>query len=240
MASLKKLSKTQKHLRKRILEESFEANLSHLGSCLSSADLIEAVYLIKQENEPFVLSNGHAAMALYAVLENKGLIEKKHFKRLGVHPDRNTNLSIDVSTGSLGQGLPIALGMAIAEPKKNVYCLISDGECAEGSIWESLRIACDLKLSNLKVLVNLNGWGAYDPINSKNLIKRLRPFCQKLVQINGHNLEQIKKALTSKQTGFTLILGKTEVGQFPFLSNQDAHYYQMNQNDFEEAINTLK
>src|SRR5476651_512521 len=102
--SLKKLSKDQKKLRKRILEISFKSHHSHLGSCLSAVDLIDAVYKIKKPSEKFVLSNGHAGIAWYAVLEKYGYLKNSEIKKLHIHPDRNSKYDIPVSTGSLGQG----------------------------------------------------------------------------------------------------------------------------------------
>ena len=146
---IKKLKIEQKQTRKRILEISHASKLSHLGSCLSAVDLIDAVYQVKERKEKFVLSNGHAGVALYVILEKHGLVDGQSLERLHVHPDRNPDLSIDVSTGSLGHGLPIAVGMALADRKRFVYCTISDAETNEGSIWEALRIASEQKLVNL-------------------------------------------------------------------------------------------
>lgn len=213
--SLKSLSKEQKIIRLRVIEISYGSRLSHIGSCISAIDIINEIYKIKKRNEKFILSNGHAGIALYVILEKNGFIKNSHIKNFHIHPDRNPKLGIDVSTGSLGQGLPIALGMAISDRNKNYYCLISDGECAEGSIWEALRIKTENKISNLKVYVNLNGYGAYGKIDSLKLIKKLKIFCP------------------------DIIIKKTNVEQFPFLKGQDAHYYIMTKNDYEKAIKLL-
>lgn len=212
----KSLSANQKKIRLRILELSYNSNFSHIGSCLSAVDIIDEIYRIKKPDEKFILSSGHAGIALYVILEKNGLIKNDDIKTLNVHPDRNPRLGIDVSTGSLGQGLPIALGIAMSDKNKNVYCLISDGECAEGSIWEALRIKTDNKIRNLKVYANLNGYGAYGKIDSVKLIKRLKTFCPDIV------------------------IKKTNVEQLPFLKGQDAHYYIMNNNDYKKAIDLLK
>jgi len=161
-----------KEAKERILEISYERKLSHVGSSLSALPIIEEIYNIKKPEEKFVLSAGHSAIALYVVLEKKGIL--KDIDKLNVHPDRGEG--IDCSTGSLGQGLPIAVGMALADRNRNVYCLISDGECAEGSIWEALRIASEQKLDNLKVYVNSNGWSAYGEIDQDLLERRLKEF----------------------------------------------------------------
>src|SRR6185369_8330334 len=112
--SLKKLTKEQKRLRKRIIELSHSSRLSHIGSCLSVIDLIDEIYSSKKPNEKFILSNGHAGIAWYVILEKYGFLPEKKIKNLNIHPDRNLKHDIHVSTGSLGQGLPIALGMALA------------------------------------------------------------------------------------------------------------------------------
>lgn len=239
--NLQSLSKAQKLTRMRIVELTFRSSLSHLGSCLSSVDLIDAVYKIKKNQEKFVLSNGHAGKALYSILEKYGKIKDPNIsEKLGVHPDRDESLGIDVSTGSLGQGLPIALGMAIANRKENVYCMISDGECSEGSIWEALRIAADKKINNLKIIVNANGWGAYDSISLNNLIKRFEGFGYSIKRVNGHNFEDICEVLGSPAAKPTIIFGETTVEQLPFLKGQDAHYYVMTEDNYINAIELLK
>lgn len=239
--NIKTLTKSQKKTRLRVLEISHASRLSHLGSCLSAIDLIDAIYKVKSRTEKFVLSNGHAGVALYVVLEKNGLIKNLDIlKKLHVHPDRNPKIGIDVSTGSLGQGLPIALGIAFANRRQNVYCMISDGECAEGSIWEAIRVACDNRLTNLKIILNANGWGAYDPINLSNLFNRLKAFGCKVIKINGHKINSIIEALKTPTTNKPLIVfAKTNVNQLPFLKGQGAHYYIMTDKDYFKARDLL-
>ena len=236
--SIKALSKEQKNTRRRILEISHKLNLSHLGSCLSSVDLIDAVYQVKLKDEKFILSNGHAGVALYAVLEKNGLLRKKQAEKLHVHPDRNPPFGIDVSTGSLGQGLPIALGIALSNRKKDVYCTISDGETTEGSIWESFRIFQDKKVNNLKILINANGWAAYTPISTDTLYDRIKGFVPNVKRINGHNIAKIIEAVKSKVEN--VIFADTTVNQLPFLKDQGAHYYIMGDEDFTNAMELLQ
>lgn len=153
-----------KDLKRRIIEISYKNKLSHIGSCLTAVDIIKEIYDQKKEDEKFILSSGHAGLALYVVIEEKTRKDAEAiFAHHGVHPDRCSSCFLDCSTGSLGQGLPIGVGMALADRSKNVYCLISDGECAEGSIWEAMRIKHEQKLDNLKVFLNHNGWAAYKP-----------------------------------------------------------------------------
>lgn len=238
---IKSLSARQREVRQRILEISFKYSFCHLGSCLSAVDLIDGVYKFKRADETFVLSNGHAGVALYVILEKNGLIkDPKVFDKLYVHPDRNTELGISVSTGSLGQGLPIALGMAVASKNKNVFCMISDGECMEGSIWESLRIAVDLKVDNLKIILNANGWGAYGSISLPRLLKSLKATGCLLVEIDGHTPIQILRALMKNTVDRPLIIfGRTTVDQLPFLVAQEAHYHVMNEKEYLKALDLL-
>lgn len=237
---IKRLTNEQKQIRRKILEISYNSKLSHLGSCLSAVDLIIAVYKVKKKEEKFVLSNGHAGVALYAILEKNGLADRKSITKLHVHPDRNPALSIDVSTGSLGHGLPIAVGMALADRSKNIYCIISDGEISEGSIWESFRIISEKKLTNLITILNANGWGAYDPIPLRNLPNRFRSFGLQVKIVDGHNLTKLKQALKIKVRTPLLIFAKTTVNQLPFLKDQDAHYYIMKDEDYVLAMELLR
>ena len=236
--SIKKLNSEQKKLRIRILELSNESHLSHLGSCLSAVDLIDAIYKIKKKDEKFILSNGHAGIALYSVLEKYGYFKNPNdIKKLNIHPDMNIKHGIYVSTGSLGQGLPIALGMALADRKKNIYCMLSDGECAEGSIWEALRVANENKLYNLKIIINANGWGAYDKINLVSLIKRIKGFGYAVNTIDGHNSKKILNSLKkTSDRKIAILFAYTSAEQFPFLKGQDAHYYILKQEDFMKSI----
>lgn len=239
--SINKLTTDQKKLRIRILELSYQSNLSHLGSCLSAVDLIDGIYMTKKKDERFILSNGHAGVAWYSVLEKYGYFKNPNImKNLKIHPDRNERFDIHASTGSLGQGLPIALGMALANRKKNVYCMLSDGECAEGSIWEALRVGKEKKVYNLKIILNANGWSAYDKVDLKYLLKRIKAFGYEITIVDGHDYKKILLALkknSSKKP--TLLFAYTTVEQFPFLKGQDAHYYILKEKDYENAIKLL-
>lgn len=233
-------NKNQQQIRRRLLQIIHHNHGAHIGSCVSVIDLIDAVYAVKQKDEKFVLSNGHAAMSLYVILEKYHYFKDVTLEKFNIHPDRNPNKGIDVSTGSLGQGLPIAVGLALADKTKNVYCLISDGECAEGSIWESLRVTHDLSLTNLKIIVSVNGWGCYDPISSSDLEKRFKGFGFKIDKVNGLNTQAIIQKLKKNNSKNTLIFAQTSSDQFPFLKGQDAHYCSMNESDYELAMKALQ
>ncbi len=221
-----KLNNNQKNLRKRIIEISYKNNLSHIGSCLNAVDLIDIIYKTKKMDDIFILSAGHSAVALYAVLE-KYKSSKKYDEVDCIHPDRLTNKDISVSTGSLGQGLPIAIGTALSDKNKNVYCLISDGECAEGSIWEAFRIICENNINNLIVVLSANSFGAYGEIDKNRLKSSISGFGFKLIEIDGHNPIEIDKSLKSLHKIPLFIFANTTSEQLPFLQGQNAHYYVM-------------
>lgn len=196
----------------RLKELLIKYSLSHVGSCDTAYNGISVVYDLKKPDEKFILSNGHAGLALYVVLEEHGLVDAEDLCiRCGTHPDRLASEYIDYSTGSLGQGLPAAIGMALANRSKNVYCMISDGEIMEGSIWESFRIIHDLSIKNIKILINANGWGAYKEIDKYILFSQLCAFNHFI--ISKDNAEAIKENLS--------------ISNFLFIdshSNQKDHY----------------
>lgn len=205
---------TNKDLKKRILDISYKYKLSHLGSCLTAVDIIEEIYGTKGYWEKFVLSSGHAGLALYVVLEKYlGKDAEKIWLHHGVHPDRCNKCCLDCSSGSLGQGLPIAVGMALADRTKNVYCLVSDGEIAEGSIWEAIRIIHDNKIDNLKLYVNWNGYGAYD---------------------------QSSKWAYATLIGDPLIDFRATKDELSFLRELDSHYHVMTEDEYKEGLEALK
>ena len=148
-------------LKKRILEIAHKHKLSHLGSYFSSLGIIDEIYSKKNDDDIFILSSGHAALALYVVLEKyHGYNAEELFNKHGGHPHRDEENGIYCSTGSLGLGLTVAVGRAEAVKNRKVYVLISDGESAEGSIWESLRYIKECNVENVEVYVNINGYAA--------------------------------------------------------------------------------
>lgn len=196
-------------LEKRIFEITFQEKLSHLSSCLSALPIIHEIYEQKKEDEIFILSNGHAGLALYCELESRyGIDPVMLLHKHGIHPGKDLENKLYCSTGSLGSGLPIAVGHALADRSKNVWCMISDGEAAEGSIWESLRFAHEQKLDNLHVYVNINGMGAYDYIDVDYLEKRLLAFLP------------------------TINIRKSEPTSLPFADGLLSHYYVMKPEDY--------
>lgn len=200
-------------LTKRLIDITYQERLSHLSSTLSALPIIEEIYRERKDNEVFILSNGHAGLALYVVLEkyyNVDPIALLH--KHGIHPGRDLENHLYCSTGSLGSGLPIAVGHALATPNKNVWVMVSDGECAEGSIWEALRYINDKQINNIHVYVNINGMGAYDDIERDRLEMRLKSF---LPRIN---------------------IRHSEPTSFPFAKGLLTHYYVLKPEDYEELI----
>lgn len=170
-------------LERQVIDISYKKKLSHIGSCLTAVRLIDMIFQAKKKEEPFILSNGHAGLALYVVLEKWGYAHAEElFDKHGVHPNRDIANGIYASSGSLGHGLGIAVGMAIADRTRDVYVMVSDGEMAEGSCWEALRIAGELRLENLKVMVNANGYSAYAKTDIDVMDLRMQYFYPSLTQ----------------------------------------------------------
>jgi transketolase len=226
---MNKLETTNK-LRKRLIDISYKHKLSHIGSCLTTLPIIVDIYSeMDLKTDKFVLSSGHAGLALYVVLEHLGYGDAEIMLRAGgIHPDRSINnvLAIEYgtksdpihcSTGSLGQGLPIALGMALADESRDVYCVVSDGECSEGSIWEALKIASDYNVLNLRVHFNINGSGAYSLIDSDILVDRLEAFSSFLRVHLTDNLLEPHSAL----------------------NGIDAHYHVLTEDEYHTTIEEI-
>ena len=211
-------------LKRRIVEVSYKLKLSHIGSCLSVVDLIEEIYAKKKPEDKFVLSSGHAHLAHLVVMDSyrkMEVIEPTDIEHLihiikdyGIHCDRKAGC--DVSTGSLGHGIGIALGMALANPKRNVYCIVSDGETREGSVWEALRIQKEQYVDNLFVYVAINGWGAYH-------------------QINGIMLNNQIEYMSWAKPEFTSLLGYPK-----WLHTQEGHYGVLDKKRYDELIKFLQ
>lgn len=158
----------------RITEISKKHNLSHLGSCYTSIAILDEIYSEKKDDEVFIASCGHMGLSQYIILEKfYGFDAEQLYLKHGTHPNRSIEDKIYCSTGSLGMGISIALGMAIANRDKNVYCLISDGESFEGVIWEVANVVYKYNITNLKLYCNFNKYGAYDEI-SESHINRLK------------------------------------------------------------------
>lgn len=170
-------------LQRRCIDITYKHHLTHLNGVLGAVDIIDHIYSVKKEEEPFILSNGHVGLALYVVLEKYyGFDAETLTIKHGTHPNRDEKDKIWCSTGSLGMGLTVAVGMAMADRKRDVYVMTSDGEMAEGSCWEALRIASDYRLENLRITCLANGSSGYQKVDSEILDIRMQYFYPSLVQ----------------------------------------------------------
>ena len=200
-----------KSLRKRILEVSYKTQKGHIPSAFSILEILWVLYdqiLIYNKNEPldkyrdrFILSKGHASLALYAILAEKGFIDFseldsfcKFNSRLGGHPHRSKLPWVEASTGSLGHGLPIAVGIAMAlkikKINRSVYVLIGDGESNEGTIWESALLASNHFLDNLILIIDYNHSNDR-ALNLGDLSSKFQSFGWHAVSVDGHNINEL-------------------------------------------------
>ena len=216
MKNTEELEKVAKDVRKGIIEEVYRAESGHPGGSLSIADILTVLYFNVlnidtknskwEDRDRFVLSKGHCSPALYSVLANRGYFDKellKTFRNLESnsqgHPDMNKVPGVDMTTGSLGQGLSVANGMAIAGKLNNkqyrVYCLLGDGEIEEGQVWEAAMTANKYKLDNLCVIVDNNNLqidGTIEEVMSSYPIdEKFKSFGFQIINIDGHNIQEI-------------------------------------------------
>ena len=201
-------------LQKRCVEITYKKQLTHLAGVLQAVDVIDGIYESKEKNEPFILANGHVALALYVVLEKYyGINAEKLFDKSGTHPTRGTSKYITVSTGSLGHGLGLAVGMALSDRKRNVYVMTSDGDMAEGSSWEALRIAGEQRLENLRVVCLGNGYSGYQKVDTELLDTRMQMF-------------------------FPSLMVRKNAYAFPdWMQGYEGHYVKLNEQRYKELLN---
>lgn len=203
-----------KDLKKRILEISYKNKLGHLGSYFSCVDYLDYIFSTMKPKDIFILSNGHASLAQYVVLEKYyGTDAEMLFNKHGGHPHLDESNHIYCSTGSLGMGIAVAIGRALANKNRIVHAMVSDGECAEGVVWESFRFISDHPVENIRVYVMANGYGAYCKIPYETLLKRIGAFS------NGN-----------------ITITSTTSDHFPFLHDNNAHYHIMKENDYKLAM----
>ena len=267
----KKLRHIADELRINILKGSHVSKIPHLGSCLSCVDILTTIYweaISSCSNDPnnpdrdrVILSKGHAAPALFQVLALKGLINEDKINDMGKngsylheHPPKPGVIpGIEAATGSLGHGLPIALGIAksakINKKNFNVFVIVGDGECNEGSIWEAALLAPVLKLNNLIVFVDFNKWQA---TGKSNEITNLDPLKEKWLsfgwhvqEINGHNIKDISTAINLAKLEHlkpSMIVANTIKGKgVSFMENNNNwHYRTPNKNELNIAIEEIK
>ena len=259
-------------VREDILKSTTAAGSGHPGGSLSAADYLTYLYNKEMKVDPknpkdntrdrLVLSKGHSAPALYAVLARKGFFPVEDLmtlrqigSHLQGHPNMNLTPGVDMSTGSLGQGLSVAAGMAKGAKylglDSNVYTLNGDGELAEGEIWEALMFAAHYKLDNLCIAVDVNGLQidgkTKDVMNSEPLDKKFDAFGCNVIKIDGHNFDELEKAFdffhANRNSGKpTVILMNTVKGKgVSFMENvADWHGKSANKGQLEQALKELE
>lgn len=243
------LKKISSKLRALALEAIYNGGSGHPGGSLSLADIMAVLYFDvmkidpkdpkKADRDRFVLSKGHAAPILYASLALRGFIPQEDLKTLRHidsylqgHPDMKHTNGVDMSTGSLGQGISAACGMALAGLRQkldyHVYAVLGDGECDEGQVWEAVMFANQYKLHNLTIILDHNGLqidGSNNEVISLDHLKeRFEAFGLHTIEINGNDIDEIKQGLDSclaYKDGASVIIADTVKGKgVDFMENQ--------------------
>jgi transketolase len=255
------LADVARMIRQVVLEQSNRAHVGHIGSALSIADIVAALYFgvldIPEPSDPdrdrFVLSKGHAALALYAALHLRGWLPKSQLNSfcgdgtlLGVHPERALT-GIDFCTGSLGHGLSTGAGAALAArlqgSPRRVFVLISDAECNEGSVWEAAMFAAHHRLDNLTAIIDLNGQQAFgytrDVVDLAPMGDRWRAFGWDVHEVDGHDpagIAQTVAASTGTRRPHILVAHTTFGKGVSFMENQiQWHYLPMTHEEYAVA-----
>ena len=269
ITSVEALEKIAKDVRKGIIEEIYSAKSGHPGGSLSCADILTVLYFNQMnidEQKPedpnrdrLVLSKGHASSALYSVLARKGYFNKEllqTFRKIGSslqgHPDMRKVPGVDMTTGSLGQGISTAVGMAIASKMNNagcrIYCILGDGEIEEGQVWEAIMCASKYQLDNLCLVLDNNNLqidGRIDEIGGlNNITEKFLSFGLNVININGHDINSLIDAFTTaKQTKDrpTIIIAKTIKGKgISFMENKvEWHGKALNEEEYKLAMDEL-
>jgi transketolase len=259
-----------RNVRKRILEiSSSSGGPNHLGGSLSIVEILAVLYgeiLNYRIAEPdwelrdrFILSKGHAALALFVILNEVGVISdetlntfKQDESDLIAHPVRNLMIGVESSNGSLGQGLSVGAGIALGGSIKGVshrvFVLVGDGECNEGAIWEAAMFAAHHQLGNLTVIVDNNGFQSDGPVEQTlglgDLAAKWKSFGWNVAEVDGHNVNDLFAALTSRDNAErpSCVIAHTVKGKgVPFMeSNNEWHHNRLTANLLEDALESLK
>jgi transketolase len=257
MADIAALETTARELRARIIETSSRTGTPHLGSCLSCVDILTVLYFAVMRIDPakprdamrdrFILSKGHGAPTLFQVLAKRGFYSEALLDTYGQdggvfaeHPPTPDHLAgIEAATGSLGHGLPLGLGMALAgriqQRAYNVYAVLSDGECNEGSVWEAAMLAAAQRVTNLCIIIDFNKWQAtgrsrevmaLDPLADK-----WRAFGWNAIEVDGHDMTALLNALQqhpAKDGRPTAIIAHTVKGKgVSFMEDDNNWHYRI-------------
>ena len=269
-AEKKQLMATACKVRMGVIEGTHAAKAGHPGGSLSAADLFTYLYFKEMNVDPknpkwedrdrFVLSKGHTAPGLYAALALRGffpesdLLTLRHIgSHLQGHPNMNETPVVDMSTGSLGQGVSAAAGMALAAKYQGkdcrVYTLLGDGEIQEGQVWEAFMLAHHYKLDNLCVIIDNNGLqidgNIADVMSPYPIPEKLKAFGFEVAEIDGHDFEQMEaafaKAKETKGVPFAIVMKTTKGKGVSYMENQAGwHGKAPNDEEYEKAMTELK
>lgn len=269
-AERKQLQITACKVRMGVIQGVYSAKSGHPGGSLSASDLFTYLYFKEMRVDPknpkadnrdrFVLSKGHTAPGLYATLALKGFFPVEELStlrhigsRLQGHPNMNTVPGIDMSTGSLGQGVSTACGMALGAKMRGtderVYTLLGDGEIQEGQVWEAMMFAAHYKLDNLVVIIDNNGLQIDGPVaevmSPYPIPEKLKAFGLEVVEIDGHDFDQIEAAFeqakTVKGKPFAIVMKTVKGKGVSYMENQVGwHGTAPNAEQYEIAMNELK
>ena len=257
-------------VRMGVIEGTHAAKAGHPGGSLSAADLFTYLYFKEMNIDPenpqwadrdrFVLSKGHTAPGLYAALALRGFFPWEELKtlrqmdsRLQGHPNMNETPGVDMSTGSLGQGISAAAGMALAAKHMGkscrVYTLLGDGEIQEGEVWEAMMFAHHYKLDNLCVVIDNNGLqidgNIADVMSPYPIPEKLRAFGFAMAEIDGHDFDAMEAAFTlareTKGVPFAIVMKTTKGKDVSYMENQAGwHGKAPNDEEYEQAMTELK
>jgi transketolase len=235
----------------------FDSHVGHIGGNLSCIDtMVVLFHLILKKDDQFILSKGHSAGAYYATLWSIGKLSESDLLKfhkddtlLSAHPPAHGIDDILFATGSLGHGLSLASGLALAKKLRSqpgrIYCLMSDGELNEGSCWEALIFAKQQKLSNLTMIVDLNGLQGFgttkDVADLEPLVDKFTSFGVPTNVVDGHDFESLAASLTNQDV-FNIVIAKTHKGNgISYMQDRmEWHYLPMSQEQYELAIREIE
>jgi len=256
---LKNSLKRRYKYRKRLLDLSQKVTALHIGGSFSCLEILDVIYnylLNKKNKDKFILSKGHSAIMQYIILEDHKIIKKKDLDNycqntgsIGVHPEIFTP-GIEASTGSLGHGLAIGAGMALAKNHKNqtIYVVISDGELMEGSVWESVLLISSLKINNIILIIDNNDLQSATKASDTHpslypIDKKFSSFGWDVKKANGHNQKEILNKILNrnKKKPFALVAKTIKGYPISFMKNVPYwHYRAPDNNEYKLAIKELK
>lgn len=246
--------------RKRVLDISQRVGALHIAPAFSCLEMTDVVYrgLMRDGKDAFLMSKGHGCVSQYVILEDLGIMPTEEIERyctpqgiLGAHPDRG-NPGIEASTGSLGHGMGLGVGMAYAEKLKAtdacIYLLLSDGELQEGSSWEAAMMAANLGVGNLVVLVDLNDFGGMHKMSEYHtafypLREKFEAFGWECNVVNGHDAGAIHAAVANRQGGrpYALLCETVKGRGVSYMENVAIwHYRSPNKDEYAQALQELK